>query len=284
VPEIIMGQEASVVDENVSATREELLADDIGEFEETTEATQEGELPDNLGMGESILDSTDSASSLVGEDVVLNEDGVLSDAERTLNLNEAQESSAAANIIINTTQPIIQATLPPNTSIKVVVNSETSVETIVETDNEGNVIIDLASLESSLEPGEHTINYTYIDPNTGEEVTRSYNFTVSPEATDYGRGADSTRTIASAESTRTVPYGSGDPYLPETEPTPTPPIITPTEEATTSARETVISTESGTYNAGSTMSTFGLLVLGLFFLATGVWSFLLAQQFNEKDF
>jgi hypothetical protein len=272
VPEIIMGQEASVEEENLSEAREELLADDIGGL------GQEGELTDNLDIDESIPVSTESDDGLSDENFSLDE------AERILDLNEIEEASSATDTVINTSQPIIRATLPPNTTVEIVINSETTIETIVETDSEGNLIVDLASLGGELEPGEHTISYSYTDPNMGEEVIQSYNFTVSTEADDLGRGADLSRTIASAETTQTVPYGSGDPYLPETEPTPTPPVATPTEEATSSARETVVSTESGTYNAGSITSTFGLLVLGLFFLATGVWSFLLAQQFNKKEF
>ncbi len=280
VPEIIMGQEASAEEENLSETREELLADDIGGLGPEPNFDQENEVVDNLDMNESVPVSTESADGLLGENLTLDE------TERTLDLNEIEESSSAADIVVNTSQPIIRATLPPNTTVEIVINSETTIETIVETDDEGNLIVDLANLGSELEPGEHTISYTYIDPNTGEEVVRSYNFTVSSELDDLGRGADSNRTIASAETTQALPHGTGDPYLPETEPipTPTPPVVTPTEEATSSARETVVSTESGTYNAGSIANTFGLLVLGLFFLATGVWSFLLAQQFNKKEF
>lgn len=280
VPEIIMGQEASAEEANLSETREELLADDIGGLGQEPDYDQESELAGDLAMNEPIPVSTESADGLLGENLTLDE------TERTLNLNEIEESSSAADIVVNTSQPIFRATLPPNTTVEITINSETAIETIVETDDEGNLIVDLANLESELEPGEHTISYTYIDPNTGEEVTRSYNFTVSSESDDLGRGADSSRTIASAETTQALPHGTGDPYLPETEPTPTPtpPVVTPTEEATSSARETVVSTESGTYNAGSIANTFGLLVLGFFFLATGVWSFLLAQQFNKKEF
>jgi hypothetical protein len=270
VPEIIMGQAASVESDALSATREELLAEETEGFEEEAEMVGDNALND-LNMDTSVSSATESTGSLLNND------------ERVLDLDTINESSGAADTVINTTQPVIRATLPPNTSVKVIINSETAIETIIETDAEGNLTLDLASLEGGLEPGEHTVNYAYIDPNTGEEVTRTYNFTVSGDEADLGRGVDSTRTIASAETT-TLPYGSGNPYSPETEPMPTPTvIITPTEEATTSARETVVATESGTYNAGSTTNTFILLMAGLFFLATGTWSFLLAQQFRREQ-
>jgi len=138
-------------------------------------------------------------------------------------------------------------------------------------------VLDIASLEQSLSPGEHTVTYTYVDPNTGEEVRESYDFRVSA-SDDVQQAEEETSTIAAADTT-TLPYGSGNPYVPSITPSVSP---TPTPIATESARETVVSTESGTYNAGSVFETMSLLMVGLFFLATGVWSFLLAKQFKTS--
>ena len=304
VPEIIMGQEAEIVDEDFSADRDELLADGAEDIEES-------EFDDMVT--DDLLDSEEvTRSSLLSEEITVD------DNDRTINLDEIDDETSSEDITVNSTQPIIKKTLPANTTVKIVINSDTTVETTAITDADGNVIVDLAELGSNLEPGDHTITYTYIDPDTGEEVTESYDFTVLEEATDYEQGSgvasvndsrstpeptvarvndsrsvpgptvsyeqnteSETRTLASADTSSTLPHGTGDPYSLYT-PTPSPiPTITPTE-ATTSARETVVSTESGTYNSGSIFNTLGLLMAGLFFLATGVWSFLLARQFEEK--
>jgi hypothetical protein len=280
VPEIIMGQEVNQVDDKLSLTREELLGENNEEFEDLSNNVQEIESIDNLAEDSLITEEvTESTKTSTNQDIAL------TDEDRTLDLDMLNEASGGGDNVINSTQPIIKANLPANITVKIEVHSDAVIETVMETDANGNLALDIASLKESLSPGEHTIIYTYIDPNTGKEVSKSYDFTVSEEALDYGRGADAeSRTIASNE-TRSLPYGTGDPYLPNANLTPFPsPIATSTatpQAATSSARETVVSTESGTYNAGSIFTTLGLLLTGLFFLATGAWSFILAKQFKN---
>lgn len=285
VPEIIMGQEVSPEEDDLSATREELLGKSDQEPENISKNTQQIELEDNL-IENSLLAQESTESSKIGESLE-GQDSVsiseLRDEERTLDLSSVSEED---DIVVNSTQPIIKNNLLPNVTVKIEVHSDTAIETVGETDANGELVLDIASLEQSLGPGDHTVTYTYIDPNTGEEVIQSYDFTVS--ADDAQEVAEETRTIASAE-TESLPYGSGNPYVPTSTlnpsvtPTPVSTSVTPTitPAATESARETVVSTESGTYNAGSIFNTLGLLVVGLFFLATGVWSFLLAKQFKN---
>lgn len=290
VPEIIMGQEVSSSDEDLSATRDELLGENDQDVENISDDIQEIELENNSIENPLIAQeatvSTETAESLDGQDSASISE--LSDEDRTLDLSSVNEATGESEIVVNTTQPIIKTNLPASITVKVVVNSETAIETVAQTDANGDLLVDIAGLKESLEPGEHTVTYTYIDPDTGEEVVESYDFTVS--ADDYVQETEEeTRTIASAE-TASLPYGSGNPYVPTNTlspsltPTPIPtsitPSITPTI-ATESARETVVSTESGTYNAGSVFGTLSLLIVGLFFLATGVWSFLLAKQFKN---
>ena len=299
VPEIIMGQEAKEINEDLSAAREELLAENFVENEnlieetedESIEASQESLIIDEVIEEVDLVAETTTSSQLDNAEV--NEDSevettTLSESDRTLDLDEMDETSLATDNVIQTTQPIIKANLPPNVTVKIEIHSDTAIETITETDANGDLLIDVARLEKNLDPGEHTINYTYIDPQTGQEVTKSYNFTVSePSDTTSASTESVTRTIASAETTQSLPYGSGDPYVPSRDLTPTPapvptdaPVI---EEATASVRETSVSTASGTYNAGSILNTVGLLALGLFFVITGTWSFFLAKQFSKKS-
>lgn len=298
VPEIIMGQEAKEINEDLSAAREELLAENFVENEnlieetedESIEASQESLIIDEVIEEVDLVAETTTSSQLDNAEV--NEDSevetiTLSESDRTLDLDEMDETSLATDNVIQTTQPIIKANLPPNVTVKIEIHSDTAIETITETDANGDLLIDVASLEKNLDPGEHTINYTYIDPQTGQEVTKSYNFTVSePSDTTSASTESVTRTIASAETTQSLPYGSGDPYVPSRDLSPTPipvPTDAPIEEATASVRETSVSTASGTYNAGSILNTVGLLALGLFFVITGTWSFFLAKQFSKKS-
>ena len=276
VPEIIVGQEAS---EESLTTREELLAE---EFESSENSVDSEELETH----EVIQEEASTDANLAQNNQLENEWGeeeitALADSQRILDLNEVDEASTAQDNVITSTQPIIKANLPPNVTVKIEIHSDTAIETIVETDADGNVEVDIASLKKNLSPGEHSINYTYIDPGTGQEVSKSYNFTVSPPGSNI---ENETRPIASAQTGSDLPHGTGDPYLPVKDVTPTPvPTVEPIEEATASIRETVVSTQSGTYNAGSTFNTLSLLVIGLFFVATGTWSFFLAKQFS-KDF
>lgn len=302
VSEIIMGQEAKEIGEDLSAAREELLTENFMEKEnviektgdELNESSQEGLIKDSVTVEDDPAAETIANNQLENKDLIEDNSAVetttLSESDRTLDLDEIDETSLATDNVIQTTQPIIKATLPPNVTVKIEIHSDTAIETIAETDANGDLIIDVASLEKNLSPGEHTVNYTYIDPQTGQEVTKSYDFTVSaPNNTDTVVASE-TRTIASAQTAQALPYGSGDPYLPDRDITPSPLItstptqsIVPVEEATVGARETIVSTQSGTYNAGSTFNTLSLLVVGLFFIATGFWSFFLAKQFS-RDF
>jgi hypothetical protein len=329
VPEIVMGQEVSEVSDDLVAAREELLADDnFNEGDNEEDETLIDDTSDLVGSESGSLDLT-GLGEKADEKIPPVIDFVVSDEDRTIDLTEVDEASGAGDIVVNSSQPIIKAKLPPNITVKIEVNSDTNIETVMETDANGDLVFDISSLEQELEPGNHTVVYTYIDPDTGEEVTESYDFTVSADSVDSNLTSDSeTRTIAdseivgnetintesvnseianndvddseidsneiadeelvsnevaeteatsnsttSNEIAQTLPYGSGNPYVP-TDLTPTP--------ATESARETVVSTESGTYNSGSVFGTIGLLIAGLFFVATGFWSYFLARQFENN--
>jgi len=275
VPDIIMGQEAASTDD-LSATREELLGESNQDTGKNSEDTEEIELEESTTEN-SLIAQESTESTAINQNVESQDSSVigeLNEQDRTLDLTSVGEEE---DIVINSTQPIIKTNLPPNVTVKIEVNSDTAIETVKATDANGELVLDIASLEQSLSPGEHTVTYTYVDPNTGEEVRESYDFRVSA-SDDVQQAEEETSTIAAADTT-TLPYGSGNPYVPSITPSVSP---TPTPIATESARETVVSTESGTYNAGSVFETMSLLMVGLFFLATGVWSFLLAKQFKTS--
>lgn len=205
----------------------------------------------------------------------------------TVDLSSAQEAQPASDIVVSTTAPVIKASLPANTMVKITVHSDTVLEQTLQTDENGNVVLDIASLGENLEPGEHSATYTYIDPTTGKEVTKTYNFTVLVDASTQQLAAAATptptktvQTITTPTPTPTsaVPYGSGNPYLP----TPTVTVaITATPTASASTRTATVATTSGVYKSGSVGTTLLLILGALFLMGSGLSSFALLSRKND---
>lgn len=190
-----------------------------------------------------------------------------------LDLSELNDVDPASATVILTTQPQIKATLPANTVVRITIHSDTKIDGTTRTDADGNLIFDVAKLGKNLEPGEHTASYTYIDPITGEEVTKTVNFTVDPTATPRQLA-----TVTNPTPTPSIPYGSGNPYVPTSSVTPT-----ATTTPLVSTNSTTVSTDSGQYNAGSVGTTIALLLGGVFFILAGAWSYFLANSFEHKE-
>jgi len=199
--------------------------------------------------------------------------------------------------VSSTKNPVIRGTVKPNVTVKLVVNSDTQITQELTTNASGEFELDIAALSEELEPGEHTATYSYVDPDTGQEVTKTVTFTVAdPDA------------ASSAYSTSTGTGGTGD--NPEsqllaqaTTPTPSPrpfsssnpyPIGSPSASATPSATATpsasagkggttsaLPSTTSAIPVSGSVGTTFALVLGGLFFIVAGVWSFWLAHEIDH---
>lgn len=252
--------------------KEELLADTTVATDSTTSV-----LTESTSSG--ALDSEESSSSSVLQNLLVSEESS-SEAElidsEILNLNELNETQEASSTTITTTQPQIKATLPANTIVRVVIHSDTQIDETVQTDADGNLLLDVASLGQNLEPGDHTASYTYIDPITGKEVTKTYNFTVDPTADSRQLAA-----AATPAPTASIPYGSGNPYVPTITAIPT--IIPTITTIPVSTNSTTVATTSGQYSAGSIGTTIALLFGGLFFILAGVWSYFLANSFEQKN-
>jgi hypothetical protein len=177
---------------------------------------------------------------------------------------------------ISSSQPTITGKVAPNVVVTIKVNSETQIEQQLTTDANGEFTLDISQLDKELEPGEHSVEYSYTDPATGQVVTKTKTFTVNAPANQ----------LASADtSTTAVPYGSGNPYpvggtaSTSASPSPSP---TATSSATVSARTAQTSTSSGMPAAGSVGTTMALVIGGLFFTLTGAWSFWVSQQLKEE--
>lgn len=197
-----------------------------------------------------------------------------STASAVLNLSEVGVGGTA----VTNQAPKIIGQAPPRTQVKIEVHSDTEITETITTTDGGNFELDLAQYQN-LEPGEHTVTITYVDPQTGQEVTQTRTFIV-----------EDSRMIALGQGGDTPPYGSGNPYpvtsptptlAPSVEPTPTT-VVASTPSADTSTRSAVVSTSSGTYNSGSVGMTFALIGGGLFFILTGLWSWWLAGHVREE--
>lgn len=244
------------------------------ELNETTETT--GSL--------SALTSTKSAtlSSVGGSDTL----ATTTPENKTIDLTDT------ADQVVTTSQPVITGVAAPAVLVTIEVHSDNQISQEVVTDDEGNFVFDMTELETQLEPGEHTVTYSYIDPNTGETVTETKTFVVeepqSASSTLLAQADTSnveTTTPLAQANTNTGPYGSGNPY-PIPSPTATPKTSTgsaaATGSATTSGRTTSKpSTQSGIPVSGSTGTTIALLLGGVFFVLAGVWSYWVAYQLKE---
>lgn len=232
--------------------------------------------------------ATGEASTAAVEEKTLEnqEETQVISSETIVDLEEVTVENQATSLVVESSQPVIKAKLVPNVTVKITVNSETQIERTLQTDEGGNINLDIATLGESLEPGEHSVSYSYIDPETGEEVIKTYNFTVAPESVSQLAAAPTATPtpMPTLTPTSVVPYGSGNPYLPT--PTPTVVSVEATESASPAAettRSAVVATASGEYDPGSVGNTFVLLMGALFFVGAGIWSFKLSGKFESEE-
>ena len=274
VQELILGAEnaALEVEEEVDSeysdfvNKEELLASESATTNSSSSGSAEINLPNSTDT--SMIEESSSSGALGG---LLEEELVATPV--VLDLSTVEEDQEASATTVTTTQPVIKTTLPANTTVRVEIHSDTQIDQTLQTDENGELIVDVSSLGQDLEPGEHTASYTYIDPITGEEVTKTYNFTVDPVASTGTGGL-----LAAATTTPTIPYGSGNPYVPTTTPST---ILTATPTAIFTATPTAVASTSAQYEAGSVGTTLMLLIVGFFFVGAGLWSYFLAHQFED---
>lgn len=223
------------------------------------------------------------------------------------------ESTASSELVLKgeesdepvytTSRPVIRGQITPNTEIKISVHSETQYETTLTTDSDGSFELDLDALDLDLEPGEHTITYSYIDPDSGEEVVVTESFWVEDSEqillaqadTDTTTTETTVNTTQDEEAGTAEPFGTGDPYpMPSPTPTPAPElepeveteIDTTTEtatEATTPARQQQVGTEGALVEAGSIGATLLVAISGAFFIVIGSWSWWLASELESDN-
>ena len=181
---------------------------------------------------------------------------------------------ASGSTTVNTTQPKIIGKATPNATISIQVHSDTQIDQYIVADSDGNFELDISQLEQELEPGEHTVTYSYEDPVTGETVTKTQTFYVSDTATQLAQADTSGDEETSSEDAQSYPYSSSNPYPMEE--------ATNSGVATDSGRLSQPSTESALPVSGSVGITYALIFGGLFFILAGVWSWWIATNLGEE--
>lgn len=181
----------------------------------------------------------------------------------TLDLN-----SQDASPTVQTTQPTIIGTAAPNVTVTITINSSHLITQNVIADANGNFVLDVAALQETLEPGEHTVTFTYTDPTTGQEVTKTQTFFVEDN------GGEQLAQAGTSGASGSEPFGSGNPFsLDDDDPA--------TGAATSSGRTTLPATGAAVPLSGSVGTTYALILGGLFFIIAGIWSYWIAQRLDE---
>ncbi len=224
------------------------------------------------------------------------------DSELASSFGEAEDEiiivdlTEASTEVVTTTQPLIVGQAPAGVTISIEVHSDTQITQQVTADSSGSFELDISQLSQQLEPGEHTVTYSYVDPTTGKTVTKTKTFTVAGDATasiDTTDSFDTSSQIALADTTtkttgttsgttstksatKTTPYSSGNPY-------PIGGTSTKSATSTSSAtRSSQIATTSALPQTGSVGTTMALILGGIFFLAAGGWSFWTSREWQRE--
>lgn len=261
VPEVTLGQAPQLdVLEEVSEEAATLSREDTAI--ELNTPIDDGTGLDSLN---NLVDFAEEEST--GSDELESGDSVLVDevvAEEILDLATVSEG----DVPVMVPQPIIKGKAAPNVEVSIEVNSETQIVQTVTADADGDFVLNIIELQKVLEPGDHSVTYSYVDPVSGQTVTKTQTFIVQ----------------ATEEFTEnTSPFGSGNPFPAEVTPTVEPTVSASTESAEPSTRSAIVATDSGTYNSGSVGHTLALIIGGLFFMFTGLWSWWLAQEVETVE-
>jgi hypothetical protein len=172
--------------------------------------------------------------------------------------------------VITTSQPKITGKVAPNVQVTIEVHSENNIQEFIIADENGNFELDIASLSETLEPGPHEVIYSYTDPTTNEVISKTVNFTVEAPV----------QQIAQAD-TQDEPYGSGNPYPPETATQEA--VATVSAQSTQEARVSMPATDEPIPVSGSVGTTMALVFGGLFFITAGLWSLWISNQLGKEE-
>ncbi len=261
------------------ATQSSQFSSSLVDSSASSSATKSALLKNNLLLATSSANASASANATAS-------------AEPLVVVLDLEKASESAQPVVETTRPTITGTAKPNVVINVQINSETKINTQATADDNGEFYVDLDELGKDLEPGNHSITYSYVDPMTGETITETQEFVVNPRPTYATSNTNSNLAQAQAMATPrptptptpATPYGTSNPYPIDSSPKPSTgsAVASPSASASPSAtpRSTIKpATNSGTLmNSGSVSTTALLLAGGLFFIVSGIWSWWISRE------
>lgn len=173
---------------------------------------------------------------------------------------------------INSTKPEIQGSAPPDLEISITVESPVTYQDEVVVDSSGEFAW---SPPEDLEPGNHTITVSWVDPVSGLKQFFQRNFVVLAQGESNIPAL--TSTPSATPVTQTTPTPTPKPTAtPTPKPTATP---VPTATATPIPRSSQPASASSTPVAGSALQTIILLISGGAFVTTG---FFLGKRFEDQ--
>lgn len=193
--------------------------------------------------------------------------------------------------IVTTSQPLIVGEAAPQVTVTIQVNSDTQINDQLIANPDGSFEIDISKYEQELEPGEHSITYSYVDPATGQTVTKTKNFTVAPRANDTSSlialaSPSPTPLAAVKASPSPSPSASPSAYpYSSYNPVPVGGVATRSATATSSGvatRSSQIATSSALPRSGSVGTTAALALAGCFFMIAGGWSLWASREWAKE--
>jgi len=287
VATITLGQDGAVAE--TPATTTDKTTDDATKTPTSDETAQAAPVTSSTPTatgGLSELTTTTAATSTTATGSSTTQADTAKNSTTTETSGTTTASSSANAIVdltqtakptITTTQPTITGTAAPNVVVTISVHSDTQITQQITSNANGEFELDIAALSQQLEPGEHSVEYSYVDPTTGSTVTKTKTFTVAATATSR------TNQLAQAQ-----PFGSGNPYPAGTTSTATTSTATTatksatTTQVNTASRSSQVASGSALPRAGSTATTFTLVFGGIFFLIAGGWSLWISEQLKEE--
>lgn len=285
VPTITLGQntvatnEALPSPELIQATTQELMTNNASDSGTTVIENQElTKLSSNsldTSSTSSQSSSTTASNSAVTSSTTGALGGLLNETTTEATTLDLAEVSGNEKPVLTTSQPVIKGVAAPNVVVNITVNSETQITQQLTADANGEFTLDIEALKKNLEPGEHTVTYSYTDA-TGNLVEKTVNFTVEPKT--------STLLAQAKTSPSPSPFGSGNPFPigGATSSATATKSATATESAKGGAtRSAMPSTSSGIPVSGSVSTTWALIIGGLFFIMAGGWSAWLAKEVDR---
>lgn len=256
---------------------------------------------DNSAAGNSTANATPSATTAAFVQATPEVSASPTYITPTLQVTPAPSPTPATTVnvasgsgqVVGTSQPTITGTASAKTKVNIMIHSQTAISTQVQTDASGNYQVDLTQLKKTLEPGQHTITVSYVDPNTGKTVTQTQTFTVTAADAGLASPSPTSALIASTDTglggsnntgsgSNLTPYGSSNPYTISTSPTP---IATNSGSVApiTQPDFSMPATGSAMPKSGSTETTIALIAGGMFFLGAGGISFAISRQHETYE-